>query len=130
MTPAMPDDATSILVADFLAARDDQRFIDQIVVGIMGVIGVLIPIFAVIVDKTCADGSHTPGCTNHVWGPAYAAFPLIFVTLFAYLTVLGTLSTVRSYYIRDLEIKLNERLHDTGSPPQELQFPGVEHLVP
>jgi hypothetical protein len=119
-----PDNKTAILIADFQSARDDQRIIDQVVVGVMSVIGVLIPVFAVIVSKTCPSGT-TPKCSYPIWPPSYVVFPLILISLFAYLIVLGSVSTVRSYYLRDLEEELRAEMgKDSAS-----EFPSLMHLL-
>lgn len=95
-----------MLLADYAAVRDDDRGVATVIVTAFSIAVTLIGVMAAAVTQTC-EFSKAKSCTPV---PDYilAASPLIPIALLAYVAMLGINSTLRNFYLRGLEEKLQE----------------------
>jgi len=93
-----------VLLADYQALREDERGLSSVVVAAFSIAVTLIGVMAAAVTQTC-EFSKAQSCT-HVPDYILAASPIIPVALLAYITMLGINATLRSFYLRGLEEKL------------------------
>lgn len=95
-----------LLLADYQACREDERGLSSVIVAAFSIAVTLIGVMAAAVTQTC-EFSDAQSCTRV---PDYilAASPLIPVALLAYITMLGINATLRTYYLRGLEEKIQE----------------------
>lgn len=93
-----------LLLADYQACREDERGLGPVIVAAFSIAVTLIGVMAAAVTQTC-EFSDAQSCTRV---PDYilAASPLIPVALLAYITMLGITATLRTFYLRGLEEKL------------------------
>lgn len=95
-----------ILLADYQSCREDDRSLATNVVTAFSIGVTLISVMAAAVTQTC-QFSHTQSCVRV---PDYllAASPAVPIALLTYVTILGIGATLRSFYMRGLENKLQE----------------------
>lgn len=95
-----------MLLADYAAVRDDDRGVASVIVTAFSIAVTLIGVMAAAVTQTC-EFSNAKSCT-HVPDYILAASPLIPIALLAYVTMQGINATLRNFYLRGLEEKLQE----------------------
>ncbi len=99
-----------LLIADYQACREDDRSLASVIVAAFSIAVTLIGVMAAAVTQTCEFSSAT-SCV-HVPDYILAASPLIPIALLAYVTMLGLGATLRAFYLRGLELKLQEYATD------------------
>jgi hypothetical protein len=97
----------TILLADYAASRDDDRSLIAAQAAVFSVAVTILGLLAAAVSQTCDFVPSGRACVripDYVLGTA----PLLPLALFAYLLMLGTVSTIRSYYMRGLEEEIRK----------------------
>lgn len=111
-----------VLMADYLASRDDERTFTSVAATFFGLALTALSIMGFNLLSDCQlTGQLPPACHNT---PVYAlaAAPLIPLALIAYMQITGSQATIRSFYLRALErdirnsIALDERQLASYSP--------------
>jgi hypothetical protein len=102
----LSDDANrfDILKMDYEMARDDERTFSNIQAAVASIAVALLAVIATIVSDTC-QLSAAKDC-KRVPDFFLAAAPSVPLAALAFLQLLGTVSAIRSYYIRALEREL------------------------
>ncbi|QBS39072.1 hypothetical protein DMB37_02050 [Nocardia sp. CS682] len=108
------------LIADYVAARDDERELNNQLVGVFGGVVTTLALFGAFV--TFVSGNEP---SNHIHDAAAAAVPLIPLALACMLQVTASQATVRSFYSRALERELAKLL-----PPGKPDMAGYPLLRP
>ncbi|MEU4559416.1 hypothetical protein AB0F72_13605 [Actinoplanes sp. NPDC023936] len=94
------------LLLDYEMARDDERTVTNIQAGLYGVAIALIALMAGALTQECGFGmKQPPDCTN-VPDAILAAVPILPLGLIAFIQSIGSVSTIRSYYLRGLEVEI------------------------
>jgi len=101
-----PKQQFDVLLADYESCREDERSLSSAMVTAFSIAVTLIGVMAAAVTQTC-QFSGSQGCT-HVPDYVLAASPTIPIALLTYVTMLGIGATLRSFYIRGLEKRLQE----------------------
>ncbi len=98
------DRRLEVLISDYEMAREDERSFLTVLAGIFSVSAVLLGAIAVLLQQACAFDNRN-GCYRL---PEYllATIPLLPISCLAFLQAVGLLSTVRTYYLRALEVEL------------------------
>jgi hypothetical protein len=100
-------DATSdsvrlqVLLEDYTQGRDDERTWTTVLASLIAVAFTLVGLLIAAVTQTCGF-SPSKSCT-HVPDYLIGAAPLLPIALLAYTQLLGTIATVRSFYLRAVE---------------------------
>ena len=93
-----------VLICDYEQCRQDERALAPIQVTLLSIGSTILGLLAAATTQTCQVRKE-PGCIKV---PDYllATAPLLPLTLFSFLYMVGTAATVRSYYMRGLEEEL------------------------
>ncbi|MFJ6723869.1 hypothetical protein ACIQPQ_03045 [Streptomyces sp. NPDC091281] len=105
-----------ILKMDYEMARDDERTFSNIQAAVASIAVALLAVMATMVSDTC-QLSDAKDC-KEVPDLFLAAAPSVPLAALAFLQLLGTVSSVRSYYLRALERELRSHVR---SPLAELR---------
>ena len=91
-----------VVLADYGASREDDRNFQTLQVTLVGLALTAISLLAVLIATNCRLGVVSSGCVN---APDFiiASAPVIPLALLAYLQVISSAATVRSFYLRALE---------------------------
>src|SRR3712207_2098367 len=109
-----PSDRLDVLLLDYEMAREDERALLSAQVTLLAAAITLLSILAAVVTQTCQFQPKTPSSTcTEVPDAVVALAPVGPVALLAYVAMLGTVATIRSYYLRIVEAEL--RIH-AGEP--------------
>jgi hypothetical protein len=94
-----------ILLVDYEMAREDERTVVNASAAMFGAAVALLALLAAAVTQECRFGAQRASCVN-VPDPILAAAPLLPLSLLGYMQLIGTVGTLRSYYVRGLEAEL------------------------
>lgn len=123
-------DATrlQLLLGEYAEARDDDRYYFTQFTTLVTLALSLIVVMAGVYSQTCAQGSSE--CADKtltkipVW--VYIGGPILPTALLSYSVVLSTVNTLRSYYLRTLEVQLHDL---TGQRQEGLPVPSWSHIT-
>jgi len=117
-----------VLLAELAQARDDDRYAQGQFSTLISVALAMFLALATLFYSTCAQGY--PGCTGGdvkavpIW--IYLCAPMLPMFLVSYATTLAAQSTLRSYYMRVIELAIHELTDQTGDP---LPVPSWSHVM-
>lgn len=120
-----------VLLAELAEARDDERSMFAVFATILSVAFALVVTMVALLFETCPEGSDScpaDGSLTEVPTWAYLGAPVLPTALMSYALILASIQTLRSYYLRSLEL----RIHDTTATSDEdggLIFPSWSHLA-
>jgi hypothetical protein len=105
--PCSWEDRLQILLLDYNMARSDERQTVATQATIFGVAVALIAAVTALTTQTCQLQNGKKGCAK-IPDAVLAGVPLGPLALISFLMLIGTVATIRSYYLRALEVELRE----------------------
>ncbi|MDP9342054.1 MAG: hypothetical protein M3Q23_08130 [Actinomycetota bacterium] len=120
------DAGDQLLIADFEATREDDRGGDAVATALISIGIALLGGLGVVVFKSCPMLHRTHGCLN-IPRQILALLPLGPLAVLAFFAQVGTVATMRSFYLRELERELASRLGVSAG--QLRRIPSLRHLT-
>jgi hypothetical protein len=117
------DRRLTILLSDYQMARDDERTFTNIQAAFFGLAIALLAGLATLISNACqfqvghqgaealfraAKRTAQPSTCSHIPDAILAAAPLVPLAVVGFMQFLGTIATIRNYYLRILESELRD----------------------